>query len=57
MSWIRGRFEGTTIGVLVGGSSTSDEMRRYSTELGLTLRQRNFFYELIDSPPEPVAAD
>ncbi|MCZ7646549.1 MAG: dehypoxanthine futalosine cyclase [Planctomycetota bacterium] len=33
-----------------------EQMRRMSAELGLTLRQRNFFYELIDAPPEPVAA-
>lgn len=33
-----------------------EQMRRMSAELGLTLRQRNFFYELIDAPPQPVAA-
>ena len=32
-----------------------EEMRRLSAELGLTLRKRNFFYQLIDHPA-PVAA-
>jgi len=29
-----------------------DEMKRLSSELGLELRKRNFFYELIDTPGE-----
>jgi len=33
-----------------------EEMRRLSAELGLTLRQRNFFYELVDTQPQLVAA-
>jgi len=32
-----------------------EEMRRLSAELGLTLRKRNFFYELIDTPPSVAA--
>ena len=32
-----------------------EEMKRLSAELGLTLRKRNFFYELIDQAPASAA--
>jgi len=32
-----------------------DDMRRLSSEIGLDLRKRNFFYELIDEPAPAVA--
>ncbi len=36
-----------------------EEMQRLSAEIGLTLKKRNFFYEVIpeNSKPEPAAAD